>query len=47
MTTGGAWLDGLTEEELAELLCGLAECLDAMWAAGGDAVDGPEGTELP
>ncbi|GAU67072.1 hypothetical protein SSP35_04_01530 [Streptomyces sp. NBRC 110611] len=39
-----AWLDELAEEELAEMLRGLNECLDAMRAAGGDVPDRPEGT---
>ncbi|AJT64870.1 hypothetical protein T261_3200 [Streptomyces lydicus] len=38
-----AWMDGLTEEELAEMLRGLAECIDAVQAAGGDAPDRREG----
>ncbi|MGW2634563.1 hypothetical protein ACWC2K_35360 [Streptomyces chattanoogensis] len=37
------WMDGLTEEELAEMLRGLAECIDAVQAAGGDAPDQREG----
>ncbi|MFF4699950.1 hypothetical protein [Streptomyces chattanoogensis] len=38
-----AWMDGLTEEEVAEVLRGLAECIDAVQAAGGDAPDHREG----
>ncbi|MGW2629280.1 hypothetical protein ACWC2K_08130 [Streptomyces chattanoogensis] len=37
------WMDGLTEEELAEMLHGLAECIDAVQAVGGDAPDRREG----
>ncbi|MFF4604565.1 hypothetical protein ACFY12_17785 [Streptomyces sp. NPDC001339] len=39
-----AWVDELTEEELAEMLRGLAACIDAMQAVGSDAPDRPEGT---
>ncbi|MFF4951580.1 hypothetical protein [Streptomyces chattanoogensis] len=38
-----AWMDGLTEEELAEVLRGLNECIDAVQAAGADAPDQREG----
>ncbi|MFF4697133.1 hypothetical protein [Streptomyces chattanoogensis] len=38
-----AWMDDLTEEELAEMLCGLAECIDAVQAMGGDTPDRREG----
>ncbi|MFE1772866.1 hypothetical protein [Streptomyces sp. NPDC059008] len=37
-----AWMDDLTEEEIAAMLRGLAECIDAMEAAGGDARERPE-----
>ncbi|MFE1770389.1 hypothetical protein [Streptomyces sp. NPDC059008] len=37
-----AWMDDLTEEEMAAMLCGLAECIDAMETAGGDARERPE-----
>ncbi|GGU90337.1 hypothetical protein GCM10010211_66110 [Streptomyces albospinus] len=38
-----AWVDELTEEEVAEVLRGLGGCVDAMRAAGGEAPDRPEG----
>ncbi|WP_043265951.1 hypothetical protein [Streptomyces sp. CT34] len=38
-----AWMDELTEEDLAELLRGLTECIDAVRAPGSDAPDHPEG----
>ncbi|MFF4952661.1 hypothetical protein [Streptomyces chattanoogensis] len=38
-----AWMDDLTEEELAEMLHGLAECIDAVRATGGEAPDRREG----
>ncbi|MYT31062.1 MULTISPECIES: hypothetical protein [unclassified Streptomyces] len=38
-----AWLDGLPEEELAEVLCGLAACIDAVEAASNDGPDHAEG----
>ncbi|MFF4601757.1 hypothetical protein ACFY12_03220 [Streptomyces sp. NPDC001339] len=38
-----AWVDELTEEELAEMLRGLGECIDAVQAAGSDVPDWPEG----
>ncbi|MGW1372657.1 hypothetical protein ACWD6P_00010 [Streptomyces sp. NPDC002446] len=37
-----AWMDELSEEELAEMLRGLAECIDAAQATG-DAPDHREG----
>ncbi|TJZ52015.1 hypothetical protein FCH28_19405 [Streptomyces piniterrae] len=39
-----AWMDELAAEEIAELLRGLTECVDAVRAAGSDAPDHPEGT---
>ncbi|MEV0370498.1 hypothetical protein AB0I10_11810 [Streptomyces sp. NPDC050636] len=39
LKTRTAWMDELSEEELAEVLRGLAECIDAVQAAGGDAPD--------
>ncbi|MFI0716726.1 hypothetical protein ACH4SK_40390 [Streptomyces inhibens] len=41
-----AWMDELTEEELAEMLRGLTECIDAVQAAGSDAPDRPEGAPV-
>ncbi|GAU68612.1 DNA topoisomerase [Streptomyces sp. NBRC 110611] len=40
-----AWVDELTEEELAAMLRGLRECINAMEmeTAGSDAPDRPEG----
>ncbi|MFG2285149.1 hypothetical protein ACGFOU_03615 [Streptomyces sp. NPDC048595] len=38
-----AWMDDLTEEEIAAMLRGLAQCIDAMETAGGDAPDRREG----
>ncbi|MGG7573627.1 hypothetical protein [Streptomyces sirii] len=37
-----AWMDDLAEEEIAAMLRGLAECIDAMETAGGDAPERPE-----
>ncbi|UQA95306.1 hypothetical protein [Streptomyces halobius] len=39
-----AWMDELTEEELAEMLRGLTACIDAVQAAGINAPDRPEDT---
>ncbi|MEV7382108.1 hypothetical protein [Streptomyces lydicus] len=39
-----AWMDELTEEELAEMLRGLTACIDAVQAAGNDVPDRPEGS---
>ncbi|GAU67454.1 hypothetical protein SSP35_05_00210 [Streptomyces sp. NBRC 110611] len=39
-----AWMDELTEEELAEMLDGLQQCIDGIRAAERDASDRPEGT---
>ncbi|WP_078893740.1 hypothetical protein [Streptomyces sp. CT34] len=36
-----ARVDALTEEDAAEVLRGLGECVDAMHAAGGDVPDRP------
>ncbi|MEV0371173.1 hypothetical protein AB0I10_15305 [Streptomyces sp. NPDC050636] len=38
-----AWMDELSEEELAGVLRGLAECIDAVQTSGGDAPDHGEG----
>ncbi|MEU9122996.1 hypothetical protein AB0C96_24555 [Streptomyces sp. NPDC048506] len=38
-----AWLDDLTEEDMAEMLRGLTKCIDAMQAAGSDVPDRPDG----
>ncbi|MFI6768322.1 hypothetical protein [Streptomyces sp. NPDC050355] len=37
-----AWMHDLSEEELAEMLRGLSECIDAVQATGSDAPDHPE-----
>ncbi|WEB40938.1 hypothetical protein MOV08_17730 [Streptomyces yunnanensis] len=39
-----AWVDELTEEELEEMLAGLAECIDAMQGAVSETPERPEGT---
>ncbi|MEU9125822.1 hypothetical protein AB0C96_39455 [Streptomyces sp. NPDC048506] len=41
-----AWLDDLTEEDMAEMLRGLTECIDAMQAAGSDVPDRPDGAPM-
>ncbi|ARF53000.1 hypothetical protein [Streptomyces gilvosporeus] len=38
-----AWLDDLTEEEAAEMLRGLSECMDAIETASSDAPERPGG----
>ncbi len=38
-----AWMDGLSEEELAEMLRSLAGCIDAVQATDGDTPEGREG----
>ncbi|MEU4846264.1 hypothetical protein [Streptomyces gilvosporeus] len=40
-----AWLDELSEEELAEMLCGLSDCIDALQEACSEAPDRSEGTQ--
>ncbi|ANZ16846.1 hypothetical protein [Streptomyces noursei] len=39
-----AWVDALTEEELAEMQRGVAEYVEALRSASGDAPERPEGT---
>ncbi|TJZ55703.1 hypothetical protein FCH28_10305 [Streptomyces piniterrae] len=38
-----AWMDDLSEEELAEMLSGLTACIDAVQATGTDAPEHQEG----
>ncbi|WP_236573641.1 hypothetical protein [Streptomyces sp. GS7] len=39
-----AWMDGLTEQDLEEMLRGLHVCIDAVQATGSDAPERPAGT---
>ncbi|UKY50340.1 hypothetical protein [Streptomyces inhibens] len=41
-----AWMDELTEEDLAEMLRGLTACIDAVQAAVSDVPDRSEGTSM-
>ncbi|UKY50991.1 hypothetical protein [Streptomyces inhibens] len=41
-----ARMDELTEEDLAEMLRGLTECIDAVQAAGSDVPDRSEGASM-
>ncbi|MEK2477555.1 hypothetical protein [Streptomyces noursei] len=38
------WLDELTDEEMGEMLRGLAACIDAIQDVVGEAPERPEGT---
>ncbi|WP_078971529.1 hypothetical protein [Streptomyces chattanoogensis] len=39
-----AWVNQLSDEEIAEMLRGLTACMDAVLETGSDAPERPEGT---